>query len=296
MKSFENYDRHAVIQYTQSLRQNLKGCQSSRNIECVHRSRTFGRRLFNTIWIFRKIFSGKDYSRWRKVLQRLHKNLNVVRDLDVKIHFLKDFNKNEHPIFLENLAKKLSDDRECLQDELEETIDYFLKTKTLEQIELFFSSENHLLKSNQSHQLSDFAQKKILRRLKQFLSHDRVVDQPENIDELHQMRIAAKKLRYSLETFEPFYGTRLKKFTNTVWKFQDLLGEVHDYDVWGKLLPKTIFLNKKQHLEGLEYFLKHCQGQRSKTYKNFLRTWHEEQRRKTWPKLKKLINREKTKI
>ena len=54
----------------------------------------------------------------------------------------------------------------------------------------------------------------------------------ERVRELHDMRIAAKRLRYCFEFFTPFFGPEadapLKKFK----QLQDFLGEIHDCDVW----------------------------------------------------------------
>jgi hypothetical protein len=54
---------------------------------------------------------------------------------------------------------------------------------------------------------------------------------PERVRELHDMRIAAKRLRYCFEFFTPCFsgiGEALKRFK----KLQDYLGELHDCDVW----------------------------------------------------------------
>jgi hypothetical protein len=59
---------------------------------------------------------------------------------------------------------------------------------------------------------------------------------PERIKELHDMRIAAKRLRYVLEVtahcFGP-YGDTARKRTK---ELQDVIGEIHDCDV---LLPRV---------------------------------------------------------
>lgn len=57
---------------------------------------------------------------------------------------------------------------------------------------------------------------------------------PGNVEELHDMRIAAKRLRYLLELSEPLFGAPVKKAAKTVKGLQDLLGEIHDCD---ELMP-----------------------------------------------------------
>ena len=57
---------------------------------------------------------------------------------------------------------------------------------------------------------------------------------PANVTELHDMRIAAKRLRYLLELSEPLWGGDAKRAAKDVKGLQDLLGEIHDCD---ELLP-----------------------------------------------------------
>jgi hypothetical protein len=50
------------------------------------------------------------------------------------------------------------------------------------------------------------------------------------------MRIAAKRLRYTLEISKPVYDDRLDEFIESVKNLQTLLGEIHDCDVWREQL------------------------------------------------------------
>jgi putative phosphoesterase len=56
----------------------------------------------------------------------------------------------------------------------------------------------------------------------------------------HQMRIAAKWLRYTLETFAPAYEDGLKQYISRLKKLQDVLGEMHDCDVWIEALLERL--------------------------------------------------------
>ena len=66
---------------------------------------------------------------------------------------------------------------------------------------------------------------------------------PERVEESHDMRIAAKRLRYLLELSEPLFGAAAKDAAKAVKGLQDLLGEVHDCD---ELMPLV-----ERHLAGL---------------------------------------------
>jgi len=53
---------------------------------------------------------------------------------------------------------------------------------------------------------------------------------PAALTTLHDMRIAAKRLRYVLELFAPSFGPYAAEAAKKVKKLQDLLGEIHDCD------------------------------------------------------------------
>jgi hypothetical protein len=54
--------------------------------------------------------------------------------------------------------------------------------------------------------------------------------EPRNVEALHDMRIAAKRLRYVLELTSPVFGEPAEKAAKRAKKLQDLLGEIHDCD------------------------------------------------------------------
>lgn len=80
-------------------------------------------------------------------------------------------------------------------------------------------------------------------RLEELHSFDPAIRDPAAVRELHDMRIAAKRLRYILEMAAPVFGAGAKSGARDARQLQDLLGEIHDCD---ELLPWTL-----EHLEAL---------------------------------------------
>lgn len=58
--------------------------------------------------------------------------------------------------------------------------------------------------------------------------------------ELHQARLACKRLRYTLELFRPCYGAALEQRLDALKTLQQVLGEVNDTVAAGELLRKAL--------------------------------------------------------
>lgn len=85
--------------------------------------------------------------------------------------------------------------------------------------------------------LSANAMRAIADRIDELLALERYIRDPLRVPELHAMRIAAKRLRYTLEIFEPFYAGRMAAPIAQVKSVQELLGAIHDADV---LVPELL--------------------------------------------------------
>jgi len=73
-------------------------------------------------------------------------------------------------------------------------------------------------------------------RLDEMYGWDEYVGNPYNIRELHDLRIAAKRLRYTLEVFEEVLPGTCQPIVEELAQIQDELGALHDSDVMIALL------------------------------------------------------------
>jgi hypothetical protein len=85
--------------------------------------------------------------------------------------------------------------------------------------------------------VADNAERIILVRLDELCSFMPKAADPDEVIALHDMRIAAKRLRYILEITGPCFGPYTKTATKLTKELQDLLGEIHDCDVQ---IPETV--------------------------------------------------------
>jgi CHAD domain-containing protein len=68
-------------------------------------------------------------------------------------------------------------------------------------------------------------------RLEEMYSWAQYVDNPFEVQNLHNLRIAAKRLRYTLQLFEDVLPPACKEIAKELAQLQDELGALHDDDV-----------------------------------------------------------------
>jgi hypothetical protein len=84
--------------------------------------------------------------------------------------------------------------------------------------------------------LADNAERIVRTRLDELYSFTPKALNPKRVKALHDMRIAAKRLRYVLEITSFCFGPYASTATKRAKELQDLLGEIHDCD---ELLPRV---------------------------------------------------------
>lgn len=68
-------------------------------------------------------------------------------------------------------------------------------------------------------------------RIAEYYSYEGVVPHPELSEALHDLRISAKRLRYTLELFRGEFGKSGEQQIERVKVVQEALGDLHDHDV-----------------------------------------------------------------
>jgi CHAD domain len=154
--------------------------------------------------------------------------------------------------------------------------------------------------------LADNLQRIVATRLDEMCSFiPRALD-PARVKALHDMRIAAKRLRYILEITAPIFGDYAETAVKLTKEVQDLLGEIHDCDVQipevqefldelvgedakalvaaagdaDDLDPSTVRQagHRRDHA-GLVALLVHLRARRDLLYARFVELWQEYERK-----------------
>lgn len=77
-------------------------------------------------------------------------------------------------------------------------------------------------------------------RIAEVYSFAPFIHDPARVTDLHNMRISAKRLRYTLEIFRSCYPPPVENLLDQVKGLQELLGEIHDADVLVPVLQERL--------------------------------------------------------
>ena len=146
--------------------------------------------------------------------------------------------------------------------------------------------------------MADNAERIVRTRLDELYSFTPKALNPKRVKALHDMRIAAKRLRYVLEITSFCFGPYASTATKRAKELQDLLGEIHDCDV--QLPEVAAFLQElvvedvaaagaspgelgkvpnRRTYSGLVALQVHLQARRRALFEQFLELWREYERK-----------------
>jgi CHAD domain-containing protein len=146
--------------------------------------------------------------------------------------------------------------------------------------------------------LGDNAELIVRVRLDELCSFMPKATDPKQVTALHDMRIAAKRLRYVLEVTGACFGPYASSAVKLVKDLQDLLGEIHDCDV--QLPEVAAFLQElmdadaavagtspkdlakvpnRRAYAGLVVLQVHLRARRRELFEQFLELWRDYERK-----------------
>lgn len=121
-------------------------------------------------------------------------------------------------------------------------------------------------------------------RLKDFVTASSCLYMPYQIKKLHELRILAKRLRYSIELFALCWGEEMEAMAKEVAQMQTSLGELHDCDTWIQQLGARLKRSARnvaveptglQTRAGATWLLKHFAATRTEHYRDAVSRWEQ---------------------
>ncbi len=294
--------RYIRRQATQ-LAEQLDGVRAAEDIEFVHRARVATRRLRAALRMFDGCFARKQVKRWRQAIRRVTAALGDARDRDVQIELLcgtlSALQANECFPGVARVLVSLEHDRERLQRRVVKAVGRLKAKGVLREMRRAGKRILRQLQAPPEDARTPEAlartSRHILRRLDKLLQRQGALANPDDRARHHAMRIAAKRLRYTLEICRPMYPGQLDEPVEAIKRVQTLLGEIHDCDVWLEHLDRFASAERKritkmfghagrfQHLlPGIEHLRQDRSGRRRQAFGELVEYWAELGRRGLW--------------
>jgi CHAD domain-containing protein len=300
-----------------------EGVRAAEDIEYIHRMRVASRRLRAALPLFRTCFPQKQYDRWMKEITAITRALGEARDTDVQIAFLVRYRKKSAAAWkarkhadtggpnplepaMSYLLQELRNKRQQLQLRVLSGLDALEKSGITSEMRTIFATRiaasRRVPARSLSYGVPTIAALRIETRLAAMRSFEPWVTQADAVAEHHAMRIAAKKLRYTMEVYGPVYRLGLKKPHARVKKVQEILGDLHDCDVWidgvTRLLLRERSRMRSRNIEkrpdtttlaSLRLFLQERERERVLLHRHFMRYWQSLVRTGIWDELRQTL-------
>jgi CHAD domain-containing protein len=292
---------HAILDRVSTARGLIAAVVEARDIEAVHDMRVASRRLRAGLALFVPCLPS--WARlWRKEVRRITRALGQARDLDVQIRTLAAA-MQKHPAWgagLGGISDSLKSRRLGAQQKVMKALARIGDDGVFEQIETALAPMARAMpKMGPAWKKAyRWAQEIILDLLGEMTAYETDLARPQAVARHHQMRIAAKRLRYSLEIFAPLYGRGVKPALQAAKQMQSLLGDMHDCDVWELALPELadgdLVGNTGKDMpatvaKSVAAFARDRCNQRQKLYRQARQYWQKCKKDHVWPKLRQTL-------
>ncbi len=299
--SYCKFGAQTLLDLLDNFEKNIDGVIENSDIECVHKTRVASRRLRAALPVFKFCFPPKKFRQWEKQIKKITRLLGEARDLDTQILFLEGYQKKitsiEKP-FIDLLLKDHLRRRERLQPVIVSGLDKLKSSNALTEVNAF-CRQTITQQSTSPFDINQVLEKShwhISFRIDEFLALKKYVHSPKQTIKHHEMRIAAKKLRYTMEFFAPLYNNQLNDKIEVIKKFQDILGEKHDGEVWIDYLPKFIEEAKLKKRRGssepdfdrsIQELLAYVEKQKGERYSQFVDLYDKSKKNRFFDDLQK---------
>ena len=310
-EAIKRFAATALLRRLQNIAKEIEGVRRAEDIEYIHRIRVASRRMRSALQHLQSCLDSPAVRLWGKEVRRITERLGEARDLDVQLEAVRDY-RDSLPDDADNagvdrLALRLRQRRSRVQPRIEKALDRFVGSGVIDDMQDHLTPLAEPAKDEHRAEVQYptgwvLAGNAILEQLDELHRHDPYLPEPENREELHAMRIAFKRLRYTLELFNPIYNEELKPHIKTIKRGQSLLGDLHDCDVWEEFL-ETFLVKERGRTEkyfgdlqgydaiesGVRSFLAERRGRREGLRVEFLDFWAKQTKRDAWGELRRFV-------
>ena len=213
-----------------------EGTREGREIEDLHQMRVATRRMRAAWRVFGDAYRPEKTRKMRARLREIASDLGAVRDLDVLIEGLEHY-RAELPEAdqraLDPLVNEWHARRERARAVLVAALDADGYARFVEEFRAFVETDGAAVQPvgpTQPHRIRDTAPSRIWLAYEQVRAYEQVLRWAD-VPTLHELRIAAKWLRYTMEFVRETLGPEGGMLIERIVALQDHLGLLHDADV-----------------------------------------------------------------
>lgn len=224
------------------------GTRRGEDIEELHQMRVATRRMRAAFRVFGDVYTPKVIKPLLAGLKETGRALGPVRDLDVFMEKLQHYQEAltaKESKNLKPLISHLEAQRDKARQKMTTHLDGRSYAKFKKNFSKFVQAEGLGAKpitlgdNPEPHQVRHVGPTLIYDTYGKVRAYETVLaDAP--IDTLHQLRIASKRLRYTLECLEEVLGPEARKVIEEVKIIQDHLGDLNDAEVASRLIQKFL--------------------------------------------------------
>ena len=232
------------------------GVRSGIDIEDVHKMRVATRRQRAAWRVFGEAYRQGRTKAYRQGLRDIARRLGAVRDLDVQLeatdHYREDLPRTEQRA-LEPLIAAWRQHRDDARDLLTRELDSPRYGRFIDDYLDFVRTDGAAVApigATQPHRVRDTAPSRIWAAYEQVRSYEPVLRWAD-VPTLHELRIAGKWLRYSMEFVAEPLGDDALPLIAKVTALQDHLGLMNDADVSASM-ARTFLVEHAEHLSQAE--------------------------------------------
>ncbi|MGQ0834696.1 MAG: CYTH and CHAD domain-containing protein [Gammaproteobacteria bacterium] len=222
--------------------------------ETLHDLRVAARRIAVSLRVFDEHLPALA-GRLRPALRKLLRALGAAREYDVQLAGIDAFAKDLHDARraqLEPLRHRLAQERTRARARMLKTLDAAATRNMLERLAEIASGEAPARRRAQP--LATVAPAIARRRYRNLRKAASRVGADPSPERLHEVRVTAKKLRYSIESFAALYGEPARAFLRVLRRLQNVLGEHRDAHL-AALRLDALAASKRRRLPGETLFL-----------------------------------------
>lgn len=234
-QSAESAVRHMSLLMASHARQYEAGIIADIDTEFLHQFRVSLRKARSLISLLKGVFPVEVFEALKNQLATIAGPTGALRDLDVFLLERTRYAAMLPPGFetgFDTLFRAIETDRHRTQRKLARHLASKVHHNAYEQLLQMLGTEPQLASKAARQPIARLARQKTLRRYLKIIQLGSAIDDKTPDEQVHDLRIECKKLRYLLEFFSELFGsTQTKHLIAELKGLQDILGQFNDYTV-----------------------------------------------------------------